>query len=75
MKVAYSTFTILLPTKVVVRKVSGLRVKNSIEFDKKLFFRDATSSFSLLAVTNAISEPEKKPLSNTVSKIKISSTI
>ena len=56
----------LFPTRVVVRKVSGFLVKNPIELEMRLFFREATSSLSLFAVTNAISDPEKNPLSKIV---------
>ena len=60
----------LLPTKVVVRKVSGFFEKKPIEPDIRLFFLDATSSLSLLAVTKAISAPEKKPLNSMVNAMR-----
>ncbi len=69
-KVAYTTFTILFPTRVVVRKVSGFLVKNPIELEMRLFFLEATSSLSLFAVTKAISDPEKNPLNKIVPVIR-----
>jgi hypothetical protein len=60
---------------VVVRKVSGFLVKNSMELERKLFFLEATSSLSLLAVTKAISDPEKNPLNRIVKVMRPSSNI
>jgi hypothetical protein len=60
---------------VVVRKVSGLWIKNEIDRDKNVPLLDSISSFNLLAETNAISEPEKNPLSKTVKMIMTVSVI
>jgi len=65
--VAYSTFMILLPTSVVVRNVSGFSLKKASEREINEPFRLSISSFNRFAETNAISEPEKNALANTVS--------
>lgn len=72
-KVAYSTLMMLLPTSVVVRKVSGFSLKKASDLDTRDPFLLSISSFSRFAETKAISEPEKKPLAKTVSIMIINS--
>jgi hypothetical protein len=63
----------LFPTSVVVRNVSGFSLKNARDLETKDPFLLSISSLRRFAETNAISDPEKKALANTVSKMIINS--